>query len=53
MLAATITDVVLSASSSLVVAVIALAVALARVRERVVRLEEWIRRFEKEEALDK
>jgi len=50
MLASTVTDVVVSVQSSIVVGVIALAVALSRTRERVVRLEEWVRRYEKEES---
>jgi Flp pilus assembly protein protease CpaA len=50
MLATTLEDVSLSLASSLSVAVVALAIALARTREKVIRLEEWIRRYEKEET---
>jgi hypothetical protein len=39
-------DVFLSSVSTLVVAIIGLAVALARTREKLTRLEEWIRLHE-------
>jgi hypothetical protein len=49
MIATTATDVALSISTTLSAAVVILAIALARIHARVVRLEEWVRRYEKEE----
>lgn len=39
-----------AATSSLIVTVAALAIALGRVRERLAKLEEWVRQAEREEG---
>jgi len=44
-------DVIAATTSAVVVAIVALAVALARVRERVTRLEEWVRQAERRNGL--
>jgi hypothetical protein len=49
MISSTVSDVALSISTSLSAAVAVLAIAVARIHARVVRLEEWVRRYEKEE----
>jgi len=41
--AATVYDVIAAVGSTLAVAIIALSIALARTREKLVKLEEWIR----------
>lgn len=53
MIASTETDALLAIDTTLVTAVVALAFALARTRERVIRLEEWVRQHERRELGDR
>jgi len=43
MIASTTYDVLIGIFSPVILSIIALAVALARTREKVIRLEEWVR----------
>ena len=43
-------QVIYGGASTLGTAIIALAIVVGRTRERVVKMEEWIRRYEKEES---
>jgi hypothetical protein len=52
MIASTATDLIISTTTSLSAGIIVLAIAIGRIHARVVRLEEWIRRYEREEFHD-
>jgi hypothetical protein len=42
-------EAIVAAISSIVGAIVVLGVVLGRTRERIARIEEWIRRYEREE----
>jgi hypothetical protein len=49
MLASVVTDVAIGSITSLTVSIIYVSIAVGRLHSRVARLEEWVRRFEREE----